>query len=720
MKKLTRFALTALGSAAFSLSAYAADGVLEEVVVTAQKREQNILEVPISVATKSGREYSALFDAGADVRALSAKVPGLYIESSNGRVAPRFYIRGLGNIDFDLAASQPVSVIMDDVVMENVILKSFPLFDIERVEVSRGPQGSLFGRNTTAGIVKLVSRKPTTEFDAYTKVSAGTLGALNFEGAIGGGLGDNAAVRFSYLYNHRNNWIDNVNTGENEAMGGLDEKAFRAQLMAEPNEDVSFSLSLQYRDLEGTASVFRANVFDAGSNALNSNFDRDKVYFDEGDNNPQEYDSVGLTAKVDINLGSTTLTSISSFNSAKGRSLGDIDGGFGAVYLPTMGPGFIPFNSATQDSVDDLEQITQEFRLASADDSDITWQVGAFYFTSGLTVTTNPFFAPPTTVIHNNDAFALFGQMSMDLSETLTLTAGLRYTDDEKDFSAPGFVVKAADDQISGDLAVSFALNEDTTLYSRYAQGFKAPTIQGRDVAFFGAPSVANSETSDSFEVGFKTNLMNGRGQLSGALYSYQVQDIQFSAVGGAANSIQLVNAKEGTGQGFELEGKFLVGDNFEVTGGYAYNNTEINDAALRVGPCGSGQCTVLDTVDASGFALVDGNPFPNAPEVTFNMTAEAFMPFGNNAELFTFVDWGYQGKTNIFLYESAEFQTDDQWEMGLQAGYRKVDGSWEILFFGRNITDEENVQGAIDFNNNTGFVNEPRVFGVQMTARFQ
>ena len=125
--------------------------ILEEVIVTAQKREQSVMDVPISIATVSGERLTSLFEGGADIRALSTRVPGLYIESSNGRVAPRFYIRGLGNADFDLAASQPVSVIMDEVVKENVVLKSFPIFDIDRVEVLRGPQGSLFGRNTTAG-----------------------------------------------------------------------------------------------------------------------------------------------------------------------------------------------------------------------------------------------------------------------------------------------------------------------------------------------------------------------------------------------------------------------------------------------------------------------------------------------------------------------------------------------------------------------------------------
>ena len=123
-----------------------------------------------------------MFEGGEDIRALATRVPSLYAESSNGRSAPRFYIRGLGNSDFDLAASQPVSIIVDEVVLENVVLKSFPLFDLERVEVLRGPQGTLFGRNTPAGIVKFDTKKPSEEFEADLSLTYGELETIIVEG----------------------------------------------------------------------------------------------------------------------------------------------------------------------------------------------------------------------------------------------------------------------------------------------------------------------------------------------------------------------------------------------------------------------------------------------------------------------------------------------------------------------------------------------------------
>ena len=161
---------------------------LDTVEVTAQRRVENMQDVPVSISTLSGEKLDVLASGGDDVRVLSARVPSLNIESSYGRAFPRFYIRGLGNTDFDLNASQPVSLIYDDVVQESPLLKGFPVFDLEQVEVLRGPQGTLFGRNTPAGVVKFESAKPTQDFGGYAKVGYGTDNMWNFEGAVGGPL----------------------------------------------------------------------------------------------------------------------------------------------------------------------------------------------------------------------------------------------------------------------------------------------------------------------------------------------------------------------------------------------------------------------------------------------------------------------------------------------------------------------------------------------------
>jgi iron complex outermembrane recepter protein len=722
---------------------------LGDIIVTAQRRSENIQDVPISVSSVDERHLAAMFEGGGDIQVLAARVPSLYVESSNGRLAPRFYIRGLGNSDFDLAASQPVSVIVDEVVLENVILKSFPMFDMEHVEVLRGPQGTLFGRNTPAGIVKFDTRKPTQEFTGDATLSYGELGSMAFEGAVGGGITDAVSFRLSALYHEREDWIDNDFTGENDAMGGYDEFAYRAQLLIEPSDAFSALLNVHGRDIDGTASIFRANVLGPGSDGFNSNYDRDHVFYDGGDNNPQHAEGTGGSLKLDFKFGGNkTLTSITAYETTESSSLGDIDGGACAplgspvppgvtsgttdCFFPFDGvpdavtyPGFIPFASATQDGIDDLDQLTQEFRIASQANDRLFWQAGAYYFDSEFSVTTNPFFTPaPTTLTHENTAWAVFGHVSYDVNDKWTLTGGARYTDDDKDLSgtgptgAPITPVSVSDENVSGDLSALYKVSDNVNLYARLATGFRAPTIQGRDVAFFGAPSTAKSETITSIEGGFKTTLADDRVRLNGAVYYYEIKDQQLSAIGGGGNLVQLVNADKGTGMGFDLDGEFLVTDRFLVTLGFSYTDTELEDNTLTVTPCGSGACNVTDPLDADGNAIIDGNPFVQAPEYIATVTARYGIPLGDG-ELFFYTDWAFQGETNFFIYEAEEFKSDGNYEGGARIGYAANGGKWEVAVFGRNITDEENVKGAIDFNNLTGFDNEPRIIGASFTTRF-
>ena len=689
---------------------------LSDVIVTAQKRSENIQDVPVSVAAVSGEKLAAVFAAGEDVLALSSRVPGLYIESSNGRAAPRFYIRGLGNADFDLAASQPVSVIMDDVVMENVVLKSTPIFDVDQVEVLRGPHGTLFGRNTTAGIVKFDSVKPSQTFKANGAVTYGSYGSWTAEGGVGGPLVEGKlAGRISVLGQHRDDYIDNTFTHIDNVLGGYDEYAIRGQLLWTPTENLSVLLNAHNRSLDGTAAIFRANILTKGSNKLNGNFDRDKVFYNGGDNNPQKYDGNGESLKIDYDLGGLTLTSISAYETTNGRSRGDIDGGVAGV-----GPGFIPFDSASQDSIDDLDQYTQEIRLASDNDGPMTWQVGGYYFKSKFLVTSDPGFVPPSTLEHKNTSWAVFGQGTYQVTDALKVTGGLRYTSDDKDmaviftpFGKPA-PVSVSDEKVSWDLSAFYALQDDVSLYARVARGFRGPSIQGRDIAFGSGSSVAQSETIQSYEAGFKSELMDRRLRFNGAVFNYTINDPQFSAVGGGSNSNRLINANKGKAYGVEFDGEFAVTENLLVTAGYSYNHTKIADKNLIVATCA--QCSVTDPL-VTGGAKVDGNPFPNAPEYVLNFTARYSYPIGDG-ELFAYTDWFKQGYTNLFLYESKEFNSKGAFEGGLKLGYAKADGAYEIAAFARNITNEANLRGGIDFNNLTGFVNEPRIVGISISAK--
>jgi outer membrane receptor protein involved in Fe transport len=364
-------------------------------------------------------------------------------------------------------------------------------------------------------------------------------------------------------------------------------------------------------------------------------------------------------------------------------------------------------------------------RLASNGDGPLSWQVGGFYFESDFDVTTVGFtFPPPVTVNHTNEAWALFGQLSYELTESLRVTGGLRYTDDEKDFfvraGAAPQPVSVGDDQFDWDIALFADVSDEASVYAKVANSFRGPTIQGRDVAFFNPPSVAQSENITSWEAGFKAELADRTIRLNGAVFYYTVEDPQFTAVGGAGNLVQLINANKGEAYGFELDSAFQITPNFLVTLGLAYNNTEIKDNTLAVGICA--QCTVTDPTAVIGGntrALIDGNPFPNAPEWSGDFTARYGIPVGNSGEFFIFTDWTYLGETNFLLYSSEEFNADSRIEGGLKVGYAGNNGEWELALFARNITDEDNVQGVIDFNNNTAFVNDPRVIGVSFNVNY-
>ena len=736
---------TALAVAAFGFAAPAAaqdetaaeatDGQLATIIVTANRREENLQDVPVSAEILDQDRVGAIFSGAGDITALAGSVPGLNVESSNGRVAPRFYIRGLGNTDFDLAASQPVSVLLDDVVLENVTLKSFPIFDVERVEVLRGPQGTLFGRNTPAGIVKISSVKPSHDTSVAASLSFGSLDTFALNGAVGGSIAqDVLAFRVSAQIQSRGNWISNGFTGEDDVLGGFDDIAMRGQLLFTPGERASVLAQVNFRDLAGSSTFFRGNVLGRSANqpnntnSLNENYDRDTVFYDAGGGNKANYQQFGATVTAAYEFDGATLTSITSHWTSEGSSRGDVDGGFvvrnnmGAVIR--TGPGFIPFESDTQDSID-LKQTTQEIRLASTGEGPLSWQVGGFYFESDFDVTTVGFsFPPPVTVNHTNEAWALFGQVGYQLTEKLRVTGGLRYTDDQKDFfvrsGAAAQPRSVGDEQFDWDISIFGDVSDDSSVYARIANSFRGPTIQGRDVAFFNPPSVAQSENITSYEVGFKSELADRRVRLNGAAYYYTVEDPQFTAVGGAGNLVQLINANRGEAWGLEFDGAFQISSQFLVTLGAAYNNTAIKDSTLAVGICA--QCNVTDptrVISGSTRALINNNPFPNAPEWSGDFTARYSIPVGTKGEFFIFTDWVYLGDTNFLLYESREFNAKSRIEGGLKIGYSGDDGQWELAAFARNITDEDNVLGVVDFNNNTAFVNDPRIIGAMLSVKY-
>jgi iron complex outermembrane receptor protein len=622
--------------------------------------------------------------------------------------------------------------VYDDVVLENPILKGFPIFDLDQVEVFRGPQGTLFGRNTPAGVVKLDSKKPTQDNEGYVDVSYGSNNTANLEGAIGGALSDTWSARLSILGQHRDNCVDNTAPGRSDSFGGYNERAARLQFAWQPSDSFHALFNMHALNLDGSAILFRANIINPGSDDLVPGFKRDEISLDG--QNFQHVTEYGGDARLVWDFNNMELVSITGFEKVKTLSHGDIDGGYGASFAPPFGPGFIPFPSESADGMPFHRQITEEVHLSSKDTGPLDWIVGAYYFNENITIDSLDY---NTLAGSNQDGYArqqqfnistaLFGALGYQITDTFKLKGGVRFTQDDKDYVAERFVSpfgapptgpiyeSPSYDHTNWDLSGVWSATPTTDLYARVATGFRAPAIQGR-LLFGDTVSVAKAETVTSGEIGIKSRMFDNRASISFDLFDYEMKNQQLTAVGGTANFNRLVNANKTNGHGFELDAQAYLTDRLMVTFGTSYNDTKIDDPNLAIQPCGSG-CTVLDPPGpTAGTVLIDGNPLPQAPKWISNLTARYGIPVGEG-EWFVYTDWAYRSKVSFFLYQSVEFSGKPWVEGGLRVGYDWAGGKREVALFGRNITNEKAITGGIDFDNLTGYVNEPAIWGIQFRA---
>ena len=704
---------------------------LDTIVVTAQRRAESIKDVPSAVAVIDAERLATYGASGDDILQLSARTPSVYAESSFGRTFPRFYIRGLGNTDFDLNASQPVSMIYDDVLLENPTLKGYPIFDLDRVEVLRGPQGTLFGRNTPAGVVKFESARPSQTTESYARLGVGRFGTRTFESAVSGAATDRSSARMSLLYQARNDYADNTRIA-GDSRGGYSELAVRGQWLFESGTGFDALFNAHARRGRGGGAVFQANIIQLGSNQLVGDYRFDRL----GQDGIADsfVDAEGANARLSWELGDLRLYSITAYESVEMFARGDVDGGFGASFAPPFGRGFIPFPAESGDGIPNHRQLTQELRLESGLDQALDWQVGALIYDENLEIDNVSYDTLARSAVNglarqrqDSRSYALFGEAGLQVRPNLRIAAGLRYSDDSKDFVAERLLspigagalapirVSPDDQNLSGDLNARYTFANDDQFYARYSTGYRAPAIQGR-LLFGDVVSVADSETVQSFELGYKADLFDKRARFDFTLFDYRVEDIQLTAVGGQTNFNTLINADQVNGRGAELEFEAQLGSQFNFNAGLSYNDTELDDKTLAVQPCGS-VCTVLDPRGpTAGTVLIDGNPLPQAPKFIGNVSLRYGIPV-RGGEFYALTDWSYRTKVNFFLYESREFVGDPLLQGGLRLGYLWQDG-YEVALVGRNILNEFEAVGGVDFNNLTAFINQPRYIGVEFGIR--
>ncbi|WP_231638984.1 TonB-dependent receptor [Sphingomonas profundi] len=731
------------------LAAAANGDTIGDIVVTASRREEFSRDVPIAVTALSGENLAAANSSGLDIRFLSARTPSLLIESSFGRTFPRFYIRGLGNTDFDPNVAQPVAIYYDDVVLENPFLKSFPVFDVSAVQVLRGPQGTLFGRNSPAGVVKIDSVKPSDTFNGYGTVSYGTFDTVNAEAAVGGPVANGLTFRLSGILQRRSDWVTNDSTSTNDRspdkLEGYRDTAGRFQLGYESG-DFKALFNIHGRDERGTARLFRAASLVPGTNRFKPDFDVKHVTLDA--DNDQRLKSWGTNLHLEYALdGIGTLYSVTGYERLKIFTTSDIDGGDRYAFFTTppnaLPTGVAEFPVETGNRTRPKE-FSQELRFATEDMNGLRLQAGAYYFKQKLyyeEYDNQPGSTSPAGSIadgtvyglvthdNTNENYGVFGSAEYQATEALSLRAGVRYSHDKKHdftnrvtnpsenvFPPMTFDVRVSDSNVSFDASATYKLSEEVNVYARVATGYQGPAIEDR-VTFDSSTSTAPSEKALSGEIGIKTSLFDKKARFDLTGYWYRVKDFQQTSVGGGANTANLISIDKVEGYGVEVDFEARPIERLQITAGGSYNHTEIKDPGLDVGVCGGG-CTVLDPLAANGNALINGNPLPQAQKWIATGSVRYGVPIGEDNEVFAMGDLAFRSSANIFLYDSIEFRTRPFTELGARVGFRTA-SQFEIAGFVRNVLDQIRVTSAVDFNNITTMVNEPRTFGISISKRF-
>lgn len=756
-------AMSLAGAASAADQGGSNSAVIDEVVITAQHRAQSDKDTAETVSAINPDNLDEFSAGGADITFLNARVPSLYANSSYGRTYPVFSIRGFGDNDFDYNAQQPVSVIYDDVVLLNPILKAFPVFDSAGMQIAKGPQGTLYGTDTPGGVIKIDSQRPTDRFEGYGDVAYGTYNTTSFNGAVNVPLIEGKlALRVSLLEEYRDNWVHNDYLPNSRAhnVAGYNDTAGRIQLLWTPDADTSVLLNVHARNMDGTSTLFRANAEVPGTNNLQPGYEPNHVAFD--DLYTQKLETKGASLTAEHNFGLFKLTSITGWESGRILSRGDLDGGYfnsitGATNIAKNAP--YDLNSASQDVIPNLQQYTQEFRVANDANSRLFNQAGLYFFHDLYQDMTYEYEdnTQPNGDIYDNPlgelmntrqsavSWGVFDSASYKVDDRLTVQAGLRWSHDYKDlvleryFIDPNFgasfliqpggngylknTARVSGSLVSWDGSVNYKLSDQASAYFRAARGGKGPAIEARD-SFADNISTAKQEVTTSYEGGIKTDMLGKKLRLNMDGYVWNDRDAQITSTGGTNNFIVLQNAANVEGYGAEVEVTYKPASNWLFNGGFGWNHTEIQDANLFTTPCGNGciMTSPLVTVNGQQLASLNHSALQNAPLWTANWNVRYTMPINDDSGLFAFTDWTYRSNVLTTAYNSVESNVKPLVLGGLRLGYENYPMDLEASVFVRNIMNTVQVTGvAIDFvpGDSNAYINDPRTFGIELKKRF-
>ncbi|BAV63083.1 TonB-dependent receptor [Sphingobium cloacae] len=709
-----------------------------DIVVTAQRRSESVQDVPISISAFTGKQLQELkISQPADVAAIS---PGVFVNATRGDQNPTFAIRGLSLNDSFSNNNPTVGIYFDDVNLPYTPMMAFQMFDIDRIEVLKGPQGTLYGRNTTGGAINFISKKPTQEFDAYATASYGRFDRFELEGAAGGDVTDTLAVRFAAkTVQQGSGWQTNALTGDK--VGEVSNVALRAQALWTPTPELSVHLEGTYsynssdqqlrehvgyraKDGSGYCAAALAGVRDPltcvdslGYSDLSPGrrtVENSATYGYKNRSRAQ-----GVSLNIGYDLGGVTLTSITGYNHFKRVSGDDSDGG-ALIELDTQ-------------FTDRIKSFTQEVRLTSDNASPFSWVAGLYYSWdriagNALQALDDHFFhtRADTGFVQTTKAYAAFGQANYELSDALTLTAGLRFTRDDKGFTydsidldpygistlptpVAGIVDGVKQDNLSGKIGLDYKISPDAMIYASASRGFKSGGFKA--AIAFNADELQpfKGETVYSYEIGAKTTLLDGALTFNLAGYYNDWRNFQamVTEIRSGINVIVLSNAGDARVYGVEADAVFRPTDRLTLRTAVNWQDSKITDFN-----------------NAAGADDFTGNKLANAPAFSGTGMARWETPLeGESWGVVILGDASYRSKTYYSLANRDLSAQDGYWLVNGRLSIHDKNDKWEAAIYGRNILNKLYVSSSYDnwggIFPSQNFLGDPATYGVSLTFRY-
>lgn len=665
---------------------------LEEIVVTAEARAENLQEVPVAVTAFSAQD---IVDSGIETTAdFIALTPNVSYDDSFTVANTFVVIRGVTQIN---NADSPIAIVVDGVPQNNQKQFKMDLYDIERIEVLKGPQGALYGRNAIGGAVNIVTKEPTNEFEGFLNVGAGNGGARKVQASVGGPIAeDRLMFRLSGSYKEGDGLINNSFLATE--VDFYESTDIRGKLLIQASETLTLDVRLATSTMEGGA-LYDSAFWD---NTEPENTNQERLPLTDilgiSERNIDE-----ATVKLDWATNAGSLTYIAGYTDLEEDYFGDLD-----FCNPVDCPdGFFGFGQVDQMQDLQVELMSHELRWTSPDDQRFRWAAGAFLINTDRSLDTLATLADlgnlpiiASSEINDNEASAVFAQFEFDLTDSLELSASIRRDNDDRKQTdvGTGATRSASYDATQPKVTLTWTPAEDRLVYLTYASGFRSGGFNGIGGREY------DDETVDNVEVGFKSKWLDDRLLLNVAAFRAESEDFQFFFVDVNAGGAQVIdNLDEVTLSGLEVEFEALVAPNWSIFGSLGLQDSEIDaiDPTL--------------TVPASV-----GNKAPKTTESNFNLGTQVGFSLGGNLTGLLRID--YERRGDRYWHTDNVDVMDPVSLLNARIG---VGGErWNLTVWGRNLMDEFyyedfNAQPFTGFPWNVGFPTRPRTYGIDFRYEF-